>query len=61
MNPGGAVTLRPGQLDETQLVAAAKRGHQDALGQLYARHSQKVLRATLRITKIAKTPPRIPS
>ena len=51
MNPRSASTLGPGQMGEAQLVAAAKRGHQEAFGELYARHSQKVLRATLRITK----------
>jgi RNA polymerase sigma factor (sigma-70 family) len=49
--PRGASTPGSGQISEAQLVAAAKRGHQEAFGELYARHSQKVLRATLRITK----------
>jgi RNA polymerase sigma factor (sigma-70 family) len=51
MNPGDVSKLRSGQLGEAQLVAAAKRGNQEAFGELYACHSQKILRATLRITK----------
>lgn len=51
VNPGGASMVRSGQLGEAQLVAAAKRGNQEAFAELYARHSQKILRATLRITK----------
>lgn len=40
-----------GQPGEAQLVAAAKMGQQSAFGALYARHSQKILRTTLRITR----------
>ena len=36
---------------EAQLVAAARRGHQAAFGELYARHSRRVFQATLRITR----------
>jgi RNA polymerase sigma factor (sigma-70 family) len=36
---------------EAQLVAAAKRGHQAAFGDLCARHSQRIFRTTLRITR----------
>jgi len=40
-----------GQLCEAQLVAAAKSGQHGAFGELYARHSHKILRTALRITK----------
>jgi RNA polymerase sigma-70 factor (ECF subfamily) len=51
VNPEGASPAGFGRLGEEQLVAAAKKGRQGAFGELYARHSQKILRATLRITK----------
>ena len=44
--------LETGQaLDDELLVAAAKRGDQQAFGQLTARHTKKLLRITFRITK----------
>jgi RNA polymerase sigma factor (sigma-70 family) len=36
---------------EAELVAAAKSGHHASFGELYARHSKRIYRATLRITK----------
>jgi hypothetical protein len=51
VNTGSACIAHSGQASETQLVAAAKRGHQGAFGKFYARHSQKIYRTTLRITK----------
>jgi RNA polymerase sigma factor (sigma-70 family) len=51
VNTGSACVAHSGQASETQLVADAKRGHQGAFGELYARHSQKVYHTTLRITK----------
>lgn len=40
-----------GQLCEGALVEAAKNGQHAAFGELFARHSKRVYRATLRITK----------
>ena len=51
VNPGGAANALRGQVGEAQLVAAAKNGQHAAFGELYARHSQKILRTALRITK----------
>ena len=48
---GSASIGYPGQPCEAHLVAAAKKGHQGAFGELYARHSKKVYRATLRVTR----------
>lgn len=50
VNPGGASIARSGHC-EAQLVAAAKKGQQAAFGELYARHSKKIYRATLRIMR----------
>lgn len=51
VNSGSASIAHSGQRCEAQLVAAAKRGHAAAFGDLYARYSPKMLRATLRITR----------
>jgi RNA polymerase sigma-70 factor (ECF subfamily) len=51
VNPGSALIAHSGLRGEGQLVAAAKRGHQGAFGELYALHSQKIFRTTLRITR----------
>jgi RNA polymerase sigma factor (sigma-70 family) len=51
VNVGSASIVHSGQPSEAQLVAAAKEGHPAAFGELYARHSQKVFRTTLRITR----------
>jgi RNA polymerase sigma factor (sigma-70 family) len=51
VSTGSASVARSLQTGEAQLVAAAKSGHQAAFGELYARHSQRILRTTLRITK----------
>jgi len=51
VNAGSAPAAHTAQLGEAQLVAAAKAGHQAAFGELYARHTQKIFRATLRITR----------
>jgi RNA polymerase sigma factor (sigma-70 family) len=51
VNTGSASIAHSEQLGEAQLVAAAKRGHRAAFGELYARHSQRVFRTTLRITR----------
>lgn len=51
VNAGSAPAAHAAQLGEAQLVAAAKAGHQAAFGELYARHTQKIFRATLRITR----------
>jgi len=48
---GVALVGLTGQPSESQLVAAAKRGHQAAFGELYSRHSQKIFRITLRVTR----------
>ena len=51
VSSGSVSIARPGQQCEAHLVAAAKTGNAAAFGDLYARYSQKVFRATLRITK----------
>ena len=51
MNAGTAPIDRSTQPCEAELVEAAKRGHHAAFGELFARHSKRVYRATLRITK----------
>jgi RNA polymerase sigma factor (sigma-70 family) len=51
VSPGSASIARSGHPCEAQLVAAAKRGQQAAFGELYARHSKKIYRATLRIMR----------
>jgi len=51
VNTGTASIAHSEPLGEWRLVAAAKKGHEVAFGELYARHSQKLLRATLRITR----------
>jgi RNA polymerase sigma factor (sigma-70 family) len=51
VNAGNMLTARSAQPGEAQLVAAAQTGHQAAFGELYARHSKKVYRVALRITK----------
>ena len=51
MNVGNAAIARSRQPGEEQLVAAAKGGEHAAFGELYARHSQQIFRATLRITR----------
>jgi RNA polymerase sigma-70 factor (ECF subfamily) len=51
VNPGNASMAHSGQICEAQLVTAAKNGHHAAFGELYARHSQRILRTALRITK----------
>lgn len=48
---GNALVANSEKVCEAQLVESAKKGHPDAFGELYARHSQKILRATLRITR----------
>ena len=40
-----------GRMCDGELVAAAKRGHQGALGELFSRYSQRILRTTLRIAR----------
>ena len=51
VSAGSASNAHPGQRSEGQLVAAARTGNAAAFGDLYARYSQKVYRATLRITR----------
>jgi len=51
MNADAAPIACSTQPCEAELVEAAKRGHQAAFGELFARHSKRVYRATLRITK----------
>ena len=51
VNAGNTLTARSAQPGEAQLVAAAQTGHHAAFGELYARHSKKVYRVALRITK----------
>jgi RNA polymerase sigma factor (sigma-70 family) len=51
VNAGSAPVAHSAQLCEAQLVAAAREGHQAAFGELYARHTQRIFRATLRITR----------
>jgi RNA polymerase sigma factor (sigma-70 family) len=51
VNAGSASMAQSGQPSEAALVEAAKDGHHGAFGELYARHSKRVYRATLRITK----------
>lgn len=50
-NAGTDPIARCMQPCEAELVEAAKRGHQAAFGELFAHHSKRVYRATLRITK----------
>lgn len=51
VSPSNACIARSGPPCEAQLVAAAKRGQKAAFGELYARHSKKIYRATLRIMR----------
>ena len=51
MIPGVAAIALPRQQSEPQLVAAAKRGHRAAFGELYARHSPRIFAITVRITR----------
>jgi RNA polymerase sigma factor (sigma-70 family) len=54
MNPAaGATTLQNGfhRMDESGLVAAAKRGHRAAFDELWQSHAKRLLRITYRITK----------
>jgi RNA polymerase sigma factor (sigma-70 family) len=51
VNAESASIGQSGQWGEGQLVAAAKNGHHTAFEELYARYSQRIYRATLRITK----------
>jgi RNA polymerase sigma-70 factor (ECF subfamily) len=46
-----SVALEPQRLAEKSLVAAAKRGHQAAFGELCERHTKKVFHTTLRLTR----------
>jgi RNA polymerase sigma factor (sigma-70 family) len=50
-NMSRASVVFSGQSGEAALVEAAKRGQHAAFGELFARHSKRVYRATLRITK----------
>lgn len=51
LNAGSAWLAHSDQLCEAQLVEAARSGHYHSFGELYARHAQKIFRATLRITR----------
>jgi RNA polymerase sigma factor (sigma-70 family) len=51
VHSGSLATARPEKPNEAQLVAKAKKGHQAAFGELYARHSQRIFRTTLLITR----------
>jgi RNA polymerase sigma factor (sigma-70 family) len=51
VNTGSASIAHSGLLGEAGLVEAAKKGHHAAFGELYARHSQHIFRATFRVTR----------
>lgn len=51
VSTGSASIAYSGPRCEAQLLAAAKSGQQAAFGELYARHSKKVYRSTLRIVR----------
>ncbi|HYL85488.1 MAG TPA: sigma-70 family RNA polymerase sigma factor [Candidatus Angelobacter sp.] len=51
MTAGVAAIDLSGQLNEPQLVAAAKGGDDAAFGELYSRYSQRIFRITRRITR----------
>ena len=51
VNMGGLFTGHSQTLCEATLVSSAKRGHQEAFGELCQRHAKRVFRTMLRITR----------